>query len=87
MTNDWQAELAKFVAEDAAADAVIAEFKALGRSHAAFAIDCRADYDNAQASFEQNLYDTLAEQHKYLAPFIVDICVDAYNAAWKELVK
>ena len=74
--------LADFAAEDAAADAVIAEFKALGRSHADFAIDQRADYEDARSSFEQNLYDTLIEQHRYAAQILVDVTIDAYNEVW-----
>jgi len=88
MTNEEaQAEIARFTAEDAAADAVIAEFKAMGRSHAAFAIDQIDAYEDSRSSHEQNLYDTLAEQHAYLAPFIIDVCLDAYNAAWDAHLK
>ena len=84
MTNEEaQIEIARFAAEDASAAAAVEEFKALGRSHAAFAIDAAADYEDARSSFEENLRDTLAEQHGYAAQFLHEAAVDAYSAAWE----
>jgi beta-mannanase len=84
MTNEEvQAEIARFAAEDEAAAAAVEEFRALGRSHAAFAIDAAADYEDSRGSHEDNLRDTLAEQHGYAAQFLHEAAVDAYNATWE----
>jgi hypothetical protein len=83
MTNEEaQAEIDRFAAEDAAADAAIKFFKALGRSHAAFAIDADADYEDSRESHRQNLSDTLWEQHRDATSYQVEVAIDAYNAAW-----
>jgi hypothetical protein len=84
MTNEEaQAEIARFAAEDASAAAAVEEFRSIGRSHAAFAIDAKADYEDSRASHEENLRDTLAEHHRYAAQFLHEAAVDAYNAAWE----
>jgi len=83
MTNEEAlAEIARFAAEDRAADALYARFVEMGLNHAEFAIDQRADYEDARASFEQNLHDTLADEHKGIANFLVEAAITAYNEAW-----
>lgn len=62
-------------------------FEKLGREHANFAIDCRGDYEDAQAEFEDNLRDTLAEQHKGATGNQIEICLDAYREVWADFVK
>ncbi len=83
MTNEEaQKSLAAFEAEDRAEDAARAEFVEMGRSHARYAIDCLADDPDARSSYETNLFDTLADNHKGAKQSHLDAAVDAYNAAW-----
>lgn len=82
MTYDYQAELDLFAEEDKAADERLAFFKALGISHAAFAIDQIDAYEDSRSSHEENLYDTLAAEHKGIANVLIEAAIDAYNATW-----
>ncbi len=77
---------AKFAAEDAARAAREAELKKLGSDHANYAHDQRGDYEDARSSFEDNLRDTMAEQHRDATPNEIDMVVDAYNKRWDEHV-
>jgi hypothetical protein len=87
MTNEEaQAEIARFAAEDAAADAATDAFKALGRSHAAFAIDQIDAYEDSRSSHEDNLHDTLFEHHRDATAAQINTCLDAYHAAWDAFI-
>ena len=74
--------LEEIEAEDRAIEAAFEVFRKLGRDHAEFAIDQQADYEDARASFFENLGDTLAEQHKGATNSQIEAAYRAYDAVW-----